>query len=161
MTVPQNYIKLHGRTQFAPTIRRERPKTRSAKLYRNLRAGTETRPYNGAPSRRPLRTQYIFSRSGGLPRPHKITSKSTGGRGNPPLQRVVEMPTPTHEIQFAPTNPNLSFFPSCGKTTKNPHAQNLVLTKRLSTTYGVADFAGGKNRPKNHKNIDKACKISI
>ena len=53
---------------------------RSAKLHQNLRAGVETRPYNGAPSRRPLRTQYIFSRSGGIPRPHKITSKSAGGR---------------------------------------------------------------------------------
>ena len=31
-------------------------------------------------------------------------------QGNhPPLQRVVETPTPTHEIQFAPTNPNLYF----------------------------------------------------
>ena len=33
---------------------------RSAKLHQNLRAGVETRPYNGAPSRRPLRSHYIF-----------------------------------------------------------------------------------------------------
>ena len=42
-----------GRTQFAPTSR-EQPKSRSAKLHQNLRAGVETRPYNGAPRRRPL-----------------------------------------------------------------------------------------------------------
>ena len=47
-------IKLRGRTQFAP-MSREQPKMRSAKLDQNLRAGVETRPYNGAPSADPYK----------------------------------------------------------------------------------------------------------
>ena len=46
-----------GRTQFAPTSR-EQPPCCSAKLHQNLRAGVETRPYNGSTSRRPLRSHY-------------------------------------------------------------------------------------------------------
>ena len=43
-----------------------------AKSQRNPRAGVETRPYNGAPSRRPLRSALQFVRS-------VIHSKSCGG----------------------------------------------------------------------------------
>ena len=70
------YIKLRGRTQFAPTSR-EQPKARSANLPTCWGGGTRkardgganhikidgrfvNRPYNGAPSRRPLRTKLNF-----------------------------------------------------------------------------------------------------
>ena len=62
MTVPQNYIKLCGRTQFAPTSR-EQPPCCSAKSHQNLRAGVETRPYKrGAESSPPtLAWHFYFS----------------------------------------------------------------------------------------------------
>ena len=93
MTIPQKYIKLRGRTQFAPTSR-EQPKTRSVKSHQNLRAGTETRPYKrGAESSPPtLKLHFYFSIGTVKTVPYARNGISMVGRGLAPAVNLQRAP---------------------------------------------------------------------
>ena len=89
----------------------------------------ETRPYNGAPSRRPLLSNCIFIFQSERSRPfptifhysffiiHPFSGRRGYGCAITPLSlRDISpnrgiSPTPTHEMNaFTPTNPNLQYF---------------------------------------------------
>ena len=125
MTVPQKHINLRGRTQFAPTSR-EQPKTRSANLPTCWGGGTSKArdgganyikihgrarrpaPTNGAPSRRPLRSNVFLCVGNGLDRSVKLYQITRANTVRPyelgttlVLFRKItsKPPTPTHEME--------------------------------------------------------------